>query len=189
MRVPSYPSPAAPACIWFVDVFNRRLAAALSHNKLCFIHFFAPKFDGQNDTTASSPIVIVLRTVPPNYIPLLRSTFGWLLCFPIQWKPSKPKASSLTLFLFFVRSICRPKRRVYVLTTRSTPAASPLQCPPPLLPPTYGWLSYSPIKWQPPKAGAPPISHFFDGCHFDAPIKGISCSEREPGRPAPAVDS
>jgi hypothetical protein len=24
-------------------------------------------------------------------------------------------------------------------------------------------LLYSPIEWQPPKAGAPPISHFFMG--------------------------
>jgi hypothetical protein len=170
-------------------VFNRQLVATLSHDKFCFIYFFAPKFDGQNDATASSPIVIVLRAFPPNFIPLLRPTFGWLLCPPIQWMPSKPKAPLLSLFLFLVRSICHPKQQVNVLTTRSASAAPPLQRPPPPQPPTYGWLSYSPIDWQPPKAGAPPISHFFDGSHFGAPIKGISCSKREPGRPAPAVDS
>jgi hypothetical protein len=80
--------------------------------------------------TASSPIVIVLRAIPPNYIPSLRLTFGWLLCSPIQWKPLKPKAPLLSLFLFFVCSICHPKRRVNVLTTRSTLAASPFQRPP-----------------------------------------------------------
>jgi hypothetical protein len=102
-RVLSYPSPAAPACIWLVVVFNRRLAAALIHDEFCFIYFFAPKFDGRNDATASSPIVIVLRAVPPNFIPLLRPTFGWLLCPPIQWKPSKPKAPSLSLFFLFAQ--------------------------------------------------------------------------------------
>jgi hypothetical protein len=105
----AYPSPAAPAFIWFVVVFYRRLAAALSHDEFCFIYFFAPKFDGRNDTTASSPIVIVLRAIPPNYIPSLRPTFGWLLCPPIQWKPSKPKAPLLSQILFFARSICRPQ--------------------------------------------------------------------------------
>jgi hypothetical protein len=103
------PPPPRLRVFGFVVVFNRRLAAALSHDEFCFIYFFAPEFDGRNNTTASSPIVIVLRAVPPSYIPSLRSTFGWLLCPPIQWKPTKPKASLLTLFLFFVRSIRRPK--------------------------------------------------------------------------------
>jgi hypothetical protein len=129
-RVLSYPSPATPACIWLIVVFNRRLAAALCHDEFCFIFFLTPKFDGRNDTTASSPIVIVLHAVPPNYIPSLRPTFGSLLCSPIQWKPLKPKAPSLFLFLFFVRSIRHPKQRINVLTTRSTPAASPIQRPP-----------------------------------------------------------
>ena len=74
----------------------------------------------------------------------------------------------------------------YLTFSHLNPITNPTPLP---LPPTYGWLSYSPIEWQPPKAGALPISHFFDGCHFGAPIKGISCSKREPGRPAPAVDS
>jgi hypothetical protein len=147
-----------PACIWFVVVFNSRLTAALSHNEFFFNFFFAPKFDGQNDKTVSSPIVIVLHAVPPNYIPL--PTFGWLLFPPIQWKPSKPKALLLSLFIFFVCSICRPKRWVNILTTHSTLTTSPHQRPPLPPPPTYGWLSYSPIEWQQPKASAPPISHF-----------------------------
>jgi hypothetical protein len=106
------------------------LAAALSHNEFCFIYFFAPKFDGRDDTTASSPIVIVLRVIPHNFIPSLRPTFGWLLCPLIQWKPSKPKALLLSLFLFFVRSICHPKQRVNVLTTRFAPAHLLFNAPP-----------------------------------------------------------
>jgi hypothetical protein len=104
----AFPSPAAPACIWFVVVFNCQLAAALSHDKFCFIHYFAPKFDGQNDTTASSPIVIVLRAIPPNYIPSLRPTFDWLLCPPIQWKPLKSKALLLSLFYFLFPQFAAP---------------------------------------------------------------------------------
>ncbi len=49
----------------------------------------------------------------------------------VRLEPSKPKAPLLSLFLFFVCSICRPKQRVNVLATGSTPAASPLQRPPP----------------------------------------------------------
>jgi hypothetical protein len=45
-RVLSYPSPAAPECIWFVVVFNHRLADALSREEFWFVYFFAPKFDG-----------------------------------------------------------------------------------------------------------------------------------------------
>ncbi len=52
------------------------------------------------------------------------------MCPPIQWKPSKPKATLLSIYLFFVCSICRPKQQVNVLTTRSAPAASTLQRPP-----------------------------------------------------------
>jgi hypothetical protein len=111
LQVLSYPFPAAPVCMWFVVVFNRQLAAALSHEKFCFIYFLAPKFDGQNNTTASSPIVIVLHTIPPNYIPLLRPTFGWLLCPLIQWKPLKPKALLLSLFLFLFAQFAAPNDR------------------------------------------------------------------------------
>jgi hypothetical protein len=50
-------------------------------------------------------------------------------------------------------------------------------------------VEYILIKWRPPKTGDPPISHFYDGCHFGAPKKGISNSKREPGNRASAVDS
>ena len=44
-------------------------------------------------------------------------------------------------------------------------------------------------KWRPPKTDAPPISQFFDGCHWGAPIKGSCHSEPKPGQRAPAVGS
>jgi hypothetical protein len=34
-------------------------------------------------------------------------------------------------------------------------------------------VEYILIEWRPPKTGDPPISHFYDGCHFGAPNKGI----------------
>ena len=92
--------------------------------------FVAPSFDGKNDVTASSPIVIALRSLPPNHILTRRPTFGWLLRPPIQQKPSKSKPRRSLYFPFFRPSIRRPKRRVNVLPTRSSPAKSPLQCSP-----------------------------------------------------------
>ncbi len=51
---------------------------------------------------------------------MILSTFGWLLHPPTQQEPSKLKPPSLSLFLFFRRSIHRPNQQVNVLTTRST---------------------------------------------------------------------
>ena len=92
--------------------------------------FVAPSFDGQNDLTASSPIIIALRSLPPNHILTCRPTFGWLLHPSIQQKPSKSKPLCSLYFPFFRPSIRRPKRQVNVLPTRSSPATSPLQCSP-----------------------------------------------------------
>jgi hypothetical protein len=50
--------------------------------------------------------------------------------------------------------------------------SSPMPPPPPT--PSFGWLLCIIIEWRPPKPSAPPISQFFDGCHFGAPNKGIS---------------
>ena len=80
--------------------------------------------------TASSPIVIALRAVSPYYNPTLRPLLCWLLCPPIQKKPSKSEAPSPSLFLFLFRSIRRPKRRVDGLPYAFHPFESSLQCPP-----------------------------------------------------------
>jgi hypothetical protein len=52
----------------------------------------------QNNGITSHPIVIDLHAVSPNYNLSLRPTFGWLLCPPVQWQPSKPKDPSLSVF-------------------------------------------------------------------------------------------
>ena len=66
-----------------------------------------------------------------NYIPSLRSTFGWLLHPPIQWKPSKLKVPLLSLFLIFVAAFDPPKQWVNVLPHMFLLVTSPLPCPPP----------------------------------------------------------
>ena len=62
---------------------------------------FCPETDGQNDAMASSPIVITLHAVYPKYNLTMRSIFGWLLCPPIQQKPSKSEAPAPSLFKYF----------------------------------------------------------------------------------------
>ena len=78
--------------------------------------------------SAASPIVIALRAVTQKYIPYFWPTFGWLLRPLIQQKPSKSNVTSLSIF--FRRSNHRPKRRVNVLPTRSSPSESPIKLPP-----------------------------------------------------------
>ena len=138
---------------------------------------------------ASSPIAIALRAVSPKYILTIGPLFGWLLRPPIQQEPSKFEAPSPSLFLFFFRSIRRPKRRVDGLPYAFHPIESFLQRPPPSPTLLFGWLLRLPVKWRPSKAGAPPVSQFFDGRHFDAPNKGKTRSARDPGCLAPLLGS
>jgi hypothetical protein len=46
--------------------------------------------------------------------------------------------------------------------------------------PTFGWLLCLMSKHQPPKAGTPTFSLFFDGSRFITPSKGTICDDREP---------
>jgi hypothetical protein len=59
-----------------------------------FLIFSIAQFDGPNNEITSHPIVIILHSVSPSYIILLRPTFSWLLCLSLQWQPSKPNALS-----------------------------------------------------------------------------------------------
>jgi hypothetical protein len=133
--------------------------------------------------------MIVLCAVSPSYILLLRPTFGWLLCSPLQWQPSKPKAPSFSLFLFFGRPIGPPKQRVNIPPLCYSPA-----CSLPYLSPfaaTNLWLvvvSTHQVVAK-PKGKALPISLFFNWCHFGTPNKGTSRSKRKLGHSVPAVDS
>ena len=57
--------------------------------------------------------------------------------------------------------------------------ASPYQFPhsPPTL--SFVWLLSILVEWWLPKIGNPPISPSYDGCHFGAPNKEISCSKQQ----------
>ncbi len=48
------------------------------------------------------------------------------------------------------------------------------------LTPTFGWLLHLTSERWPPKAETPSLSLFFDGLHFGAPSKGISCGDHKP---------
>jgi hypothetical protein len=80
----------------------------------------------QHPPPSSSPCA----PVSPNNIRTIRPLFGWLLRPPIQQKPSKSEVWSLSLFLFFRHSICRPNRRVNAIPHAFHSHATPLQCPP-----------------------------------------------------------
>jgi len=67
------------------------IGGRLRPRRILFFIFFAPSFDGQNDLTASSPIVITLRSLPPNHILTFRPTFGRLLRPPIQQSHRNPR--------------------------------------------------------------------------------------------------
>jgi len=138
---------------------------------------------------ASSPIAIALRAVSPYYNPTLRLLLGWLLCPPIQKKPSKSEAPSPSLFLFFSSLHSPPKAMSKRPPPRVPPVliASPTSIPPPST--SFGWLLHRSNEQRPSKTGAPPVSQFFDGRHFDAPNKGKTRSAREPGRLAPLLGS
>jgi hypothetical protein len=77
--------------------YGRSAAAYVTTNFDLF--FFCPRYiDGRKAATAFPPIVVALRAISPNYSQLLWPTFGWLLRFPIQRKPPKLMAPSLSLF-------------------------------------------------------------------------------------------
>ena len=103
----------------------------LKPRRISLFHFYAPKSDGRKDATASSPIVIVVRAVSPEYNPTIRPLFGWLLRRPVQQEPSKSEAPSPPQFSFYYLLISSLKRRVNILPHASRLCESPLQCPPP----------------------------------------------------------
>ena len=102
-------------------------------------------------------------------------------------EPSKSEAPSPSLFSFFSSLHLPPK----TMGKRPPPRVPPVRIaslvPPTPPTPSIGWLSRLLSKWRPPKTGAPPISHFFDGRHFGAPNKGIEGSSSEPSRRAPQL--
>ena len=86
-----------------------------------FYLFFCPLLRGRHDAPASSPIVIALHPIAPT----VYHRRGRLLagcCVPPSSGSHRNSRPRRTLYFnFFRRSICRPKRQVNVLPTRSAP--------------------------------------------------------------------
>ncbi len=125
---------------------------------------FCPETDGRNDVMASSPIVITLHAVYPKYNLTMRSIIGWLLCPPIQQKPSKSEAPSPSLFkYFFVAQFATQNVDQTSAPMRSSRANNLSTAPSPPPTPSFGCLFCRSIEQRPSKTGAPPISQFFMG--------------------------
>ncbi len=107
-------------------------------------------------------------------------TFGWLLCPPINWWPSKAKGPPISLFF---SSINIPPQ-----TTGNRPPHMfrPGLVSYPMHPltstPSSIWLLFILIKQWPPTAKAPPLSLLFDASYFASPSKQTNNSERNPER-------
>ncbi len=131
-------SPVKPVCFWLVVTFLLVFGSHLRPLCIFVLDFSVAQFDGPNNEITSHPIVILLYTISPSYIISLRPTFGWMLCPPFQWQPSKPKAPSFSLFLFFGCTIWPPNDGItahsFVIAQRVVSPTSP-----PLLPPTFSW--------------------------------------------------
>jgi len=122
----------------------------------------------------------------PHTIAWSGSTFGWLLCLSIHWKPSKLMAPTLSQFIIFCVALFDPQmtgKRLVLPRCFSSPTSHPPRTP------SFGWLLHQPIKQKLPKTSTPPISQFFDGFDLGVPNEGIRRSAHEPGRGAPAVKS
>ena len=103
------------------------IGGRLKTRRISQYSFFCPKSDGGKDATATSPIIFALRSASSKYILTMRPTFGWLLCPPIQQKPSKSEAPLPSQFYFFRPTSRRLKGHVNVLSQAFRPAAFPLK--------------------------------------------------------------
>ena len=120
----------------------------------------------------------VSSPTPPS---LSATTFGWLLCPHIKWRPSKAKCPPILQFFSSLAFIQRPKQWDNVPHLFCPGRVSSLTPPSPLTT-TFGWLLCPHIKWRPSKAKGPPISHFFVD-YFDPPNDGQPSSPHVPTQP------
>jgi hypothetical protein len=115
------------ACFWLVVVckmFNRRPSMPRAQPISLFFSLLAsirrPK-QWDNDPHTFRPGRVSSLTPPSPST----TTYGWLFCPHIKWRPSKAKGPPISLF--FRRLFRPPKRRAAVLPTRSDPASPILQ--------------------------------------------------------------
>ena len=94
----SYPYPVAYASDMVGCCVLWSIGGCLNHDKFRFILFLPLIYQWPKSFTAFPPLIVALCAISPNYSQSLWPTFGWLLRFPIQRKPSKLMAPSLSLF-------------------------------------------------------------------------------------------
>ena len=90
----SYPYPVAYASDMVGCCVLWSIGGCLNHDKFRFILFLPLIYQWPKSFTAFPPLIVALCAISPNYSQSLWPTFGWLLCFPIQRKPSKLMAPS-----------------------------------------------------------------------------------------------
>ena len=112
----------------------------------------------------------------------------WLVVVLVWLGAAAQDRGPVPLSLFFVAPFAAQDDRKR-FSQRVPPRSRLMKLPPPPPQPTFGWLLCLLTKRRPPKVEAPPISQFFDGCHFGAQNKGKESGENEPRPLAPAQDS
>ena len=155
----------------------------------CIFSFHFSSLESPSKTTGNCPPRTFCRGRIASQIPAPSLVLFLVGCCVFSANDGRLKLRLGPSLYFFRRPICRPKRQEKVLPTRSASVASHHQRPPPPPQPNFGWLLCLLKKRRPPKTDAPPISQFFDGCHWGAPMKRSCHSEPKPGRRAPAVGS
>ena len=156
--------------------------------KECIFSFHFSSLDSPSKTTGNRPPQTFCRGRIASRIPAPLLVLFLVGCCVVSANGGRLKLRLGPSLHFFVAPFAAPNNR-----KKSSPRVLRWSrlitnaLPPPQ--PTFGWLLCILTKRRPPKTNAPPISQFFDGCHWGAPIKGSCRSEPETGRRAPAVGS
>ena len=154
----------------------------------CIFSFHFLSLESPSKTTGNRPPRTFCHGRIASQIPTPSLVLFLVCCCVVSANDGHLKLRLGPSLYFFVAPFAAPNDR-----KKSSPRVPPrsrliTNLPPPPQP-NFGWLLCLLKKRRPPKTDAPPISQFFDGCHWGAPIKGSCHSEPKPGRRAPAVYS
>ena len=182
------PPPITDTVFWLVDVCLFIVWWPLTATE-CIFSFHFSSLGSPSKTTGNRPPRTFCRGRIASQIPAPSLVLFLVGCCVVSANNGRLKLRLSPSLYFFVAPFAVPNDR-----KKSSPHIPPrsrlITNAPPLPPqPNFGWLLCLLKKRRPPKTDAPPISQFFDGCHWGAPIKGSCHSEPKPGRRAPAVGS